>query len=151
MAARGFRHLLVPHDFSADADRALAVALDLARRHRARVTVLHVASPIALRSGFPPTITFCPPSAATLASLGRRLERTVARARRGRVPAVATAVAVGDPHDQILRALRGVDLVVMGTQGLTGMPHLLVGSVAEKVVRHAPVPVMTVRGRRRRR
>jgi nucleotide-binding universal stress UspA family protein len=151
MAARGFRHVLVPHDFSVDADRALAVALDLARRHRARVTVLHVASPIALRSGFPPTITLNPPSAAALAGLGRRLDRTVARARRGRSPAVATRVTVGDPHDQILRALRGVDLVVMGTQGLTGVPHLLVGSVAEKVVRHAHVPVMTVRTRRRRR
>jgi nucleotide-binding universal stress UspA family protein len=151
MAVRGFRHVLVPHDFSADADRALAVALDVARRHRARVTVLHVTSPIALRSGFPPTIAFAPPSAAALERVRRRLDRTVARARRGRAPAVATRVAVGDPHDEILRALRGVDLVVMGTQGLTGLPHLLVGSVAEKVMRHARVPVLTVRGPRRRR
>jgi nucleotide-binding universal stress UspA family protein len=150
--ARRFRRLLVPYDFSRDADRALATALGLARRESARVTVLHVVSPIVLPKGFPPTATFCPPTPALLAELRRRLDRRIARATGGRrTPPVIGRVVAGDPHRSIIAATRGADLVVMGTQGLTGISHLLIGSVAEKVVRHSPVPVLTLRRRGRAR
>ncbi|MGH7895395.1 MAG: universal stress protein [Candidatus Binatia bacterium] len=149
---RGFRRILVPHDFSTHADRALRTALDLAARAGARLTVLHVTSPIALQQGFPPTVTLHPPTTETLAELTAYLRRRVTRVRARTRSAVPTCrVTVGDPDREIVAAAGGADLVVMGTQGLTGLPHLLIGSVAEKVVRHSPVPVMTVpRGRARR-
>jgi nucleotide-binding universal stress UspA family protein len=58
---------------------------------------------------------------------------------------------VGPPAGCILEAARKADAIVMGTLGRTGLPHLLIGSVAERVVRHAPVPVLTVRAPARRR
>src|SRR5262249_20777722 len=59
------------------------------------------------------------------------------------------AIAGGNPADAIVRAAqeRGADLIVMGTHGRTGLQHVLLGSVAEKVVRTAPCPVLTVRHR----
>ena len=63
---------------------------------------------------------------------------------------VKTWVMVGPPAACILEAARKADTIVMGTLGRTGLPHLLLGSVAERVVRHAAVPVLTVRTRRRR-
>ncbi|MFQ6111704.1 MAG: universal stress protein [Nitrospinota bacterium] len=56
-------------------------------------------------------------------------------------------LSVGKPHEEIVRAAReeGADLIVMGTHGRHGLSHLLMGSVAERVVRIAPVPVFTVR------
>ncbi len=58
-------------------------------------------------------------------------------------------MVVGYPIDAILEAAKDVDLIVMATQGRTGLPHLLIGSVAERVVRHATKPVLTVRAGRR--
>ena len=57
------------------------------------------------------------------------------------------AVATGQPADAVVRVAqeRGVDLIVMATHGRTGLQHILLGSVAEKVVRLAPCPVLTVR------
>ncbi|HXJ36855.1 MAG TPA: universal stress protein [Candidatus Eisenbacteria bacterium] len=142
---KGFRRVLVPHDFSTHADRALRTALGLAARQGARLTVLHVTQPIGLVQGFPPTVIFQRPTQAMLANLTAQLARRVKRvAGRTRGGAPAVRVAVGDPHREIVAAARRADLIVMGTQGLTGLPHLLIGSVAEKVVRHSPVPVMTV-------
>jgi nucleotide-binding universal stress UspA family protein len=80
----------------------------------------------------------------------RRLVELVERALDGCAAAVRCRVAVGDPADRIVRAARSADLVVMATAGRTGLAHLLIGSVAEKVVRHATVPVLTIRPRTRR-
>jgi universal stress protein A len=63
---------------------------------------------------------------------------------------VATRVLTGAPWDQIVAAARddsAIDLIVMGTHGRTGLKHALLGSVAEKTVRHAPCPVLVVRSR----
>ncbi len=58
---------------------------------------------------------------------------------------VHPVVVVGHPANEIIEHARGHDIVVMGTLGLSGLSHLLMGSVAEKVVRHAPVPVLVIR------
>ena len=142
-----FRDVLVPYDFSPDADRALRVALDLAAKERGRVTVLHAIPRLSRAIGVPPGVF--PPailSAALPADQQRRLETRVARARRGRkAPRVACRVVVADPLVAILDAAKRSTAIVMGTLGLTGLPHLVIGSVAERVVRHAGVPVMTIR------
>ena len=142
-----FRNVLVPYDFSSDADRALRVALDLAREERGRVTVLHAIPLLSRVIGVPPGVF--PPavlSAALPADQLRRLERRVARALRGRTsPRVTCKVVVAEPVTAILDAARRSTAVVMGTLGLTGLTHLVIGSVAEKVVRHAGVPVLTIR------
>ena len=146
-----FRKILVPYDFSTDAARALRVALELAAAERGRVTVLHAIPPLSRVVGVPPGVF--PPavlSAALPADQMRRLEAHVARARRGRKrPPVACKVVVAEPLRAILDSARTATSIVMGTLGLTGLTHLVIGSVAERVVRHAGVPVLTIRSRAR--
>jgi nucleotide-binding universal stress UspA family protein len=138
-----FRKILVPYDFSRSAGRALRTAVDLARTHEGALQVLHVIPPLYPLHGRPIV-----PSATDLAETRRRLDAVVARAVKGRrVPRVRTSVVVGSPAPCILAAAAKADAIVMGTLGRTGLPHLLIGSVAERVVRHATVPVLTVRAR----
>jgi nucleotide-binding universal stress UspA family protein len=137
-----FRHILVPYDFSDPADRALDLAADLAVTHRGRLTVLHVVAPFHP----PPEIVAWLREAELIGPQLKRLQEVVAaRMGRRRVP-VECRVVVGYPIDAILDAARTSDVIVMATLGRTGLPHLLIGSVAERVVRHATTPVLTVRG-----
>jgi len=142
-----FRRILVPHDFSAHATRALRVAADLAARHGGRLTVLHAITPFQPVSGFPAVeeMAWIPP-ADLVAHERRHLNALVGRTVSARSGVRADVrVIVGDPFQQILEAARGANLIVMATAGRTGLSHLLIGSVAEKVVRHSPVPVLTLR------
>lgn len=140
-----FRRILVPHDFSAHATRALKVAAELARAHRGRLLVLHVITPFHPVTAFPEEGVALVSEADLMTGERSRLETLVARTLgRKRTPPVRCAVTIGDPYHRIADAARGVDLVVMSTAGRTGLAHILIGSVAEKVVRHAPVPVLTI-------
>jgi len=140
-----FRRILVPHDFSAHAARALRLAGELAREHDGRLLVLHVVAP------FPPVTAFPEEGVALVSEVDlmkaerSRLEEVVARTLGRDAPPTECKVTLGDPFHRIADAARGVDLVVMATAGRTGLGRLLIGSVAEKVVRHSPVPVLTVR------
>ena len=73
------------------------------------------------------------------------LEEAADDARRKSAVTVLTRSTIGSPYEEIVRAAREYDLVVMGTHGHSGLRQLLVGSVAEKVVRHCSRPVLTVR------
>jgi nucleotide-binding universal stress UspA family protein len=150
--ARLFRRILVPHDFSEPANRALRVAADLARAHRGRLSVLYVAVPFTPVTAFPAMegAVFVPP--VDVKAERKRLETLVRRTVGGRPGRrVACDVVVGDPSSRIVEAGRRHDAIVMATEGRTGLSHLLIGSVAEKVVRHATVPVLTVRPRAAKR
>jgi nucleotide-binding universal stress UspA family protein len=140
-----FRRILVPHDFSEPATRALEVAADLAAPRRGRLLVLHVIPPIHPPHGRAAWF----PDAALVARERRRLEAMVERVAGGRRLHFECRVAIGGPLERILDAARGVDSIVMSTAGRTGIPRLLIGSVAERVVRHSPVPVLTVRSQAR--
>jgi nucleotide-binding universal stress UspA family protein len=144
-----FRRILVPHDFSDHATRALVIAAELAATHGGKVTVLHVVAPVYAGAGFPATspIAWNPP-ARTLREIQVRLETVVRQAIGRRAAGVACRVAIGHPVEGILDAARRADLIVISTMGRTGLSHLLIGSVAENVVRHAAVPVLTIRARR---
>jgi nucleotide-binding universal stress UspA family protein len=143
--ARLFRRILVPHDFSRHATRSLQLAARMAAGG-GRLHVLHVIAP------FPPVTAHIVasrtwiPEEEVLADTGQRLEALVDRSLPGRSrPPIEVSVVIGDPMDRILAAAKKADLIVMSTAGRTGLPHLLIGSVAEKVVRHAPIPVLTLR------
>jgi nucleotide-binding universal stress UspA family protein len=141
-----FRKILVPHDFSDHATGALKVAAELAARHRGRLLVLNVVPPISPMTPLQPApeVPWVPPMEMVTADR-QRLERLVARTVGRRKVRTVVRVEVGDPFERILHASRGVDSIVMATAGRTGLAHLVIGSVAEKVVRHSPVPVLTVR------
>lgn len=143
-----FQKILVPYDFSRSAAAALAVAVELAAKHGGALLVVHAIAPVFPLHGAPLL-----PAPSELEAVGRQIEARVAAAVKGRrVRSVKSSVMVGQPYVCILEAARKADVIVMGTLGRTGLPHLLLGSVAERVVRHALVPVLTVRaapGRKR--
>lgn len=141
-----FGKILVPYDFSPSAAGALAVAADLAARHHGTLLVMHAIPPVYPTHGRPLV-----PAATELAAVGQQLAEAVARAVKGRrIARVRSWVAVGPPAGCILDASAKADSIVMGTLGRSGLPHFLLGSVAERVVRHADVPVLTVRAKARR-
>jgi nucleotide-binding universal stress UspA family protein len=149
---RLFRKVLVPYDFSTHATQALRAAAELAAGARGRLLVLHAIPPVypvavgpAAPAAWVPTTLPTPPM---IAEERRRLAATVARTLgRRTTPRVECRVVVADPFQAIVDAARGATAIVMSTLGRTGLAHLLMGSVAEKVVRHAPVPVLTIRPR----
>ena len=146
-AAMTQQHILVPTDFSASAEQALDYAIMLATRLHARVTLIHVIAPVFWGTGettaLPPP-TYC---AEVEANAQQGIEAALTRVRTAGLEG-QTMVVYGVPFERIIAAARdqGVDLIVMGTHGRTGLSHLLVGSVAERVVRLAPCPVLVTRG-----
>jgi universal stress protein A len=166
-----FKHLLVPTDFSEPANSALRYAIEEAALHGAQLTMLHVL-PAATQtdvhyvSGDPPP---GPPGTFDLLAGGRlgalslqsqpevvrrnrseealtQLRDLIANAFQGRWE---VEVAMGHPAEAIVLVAqeRGTDLIVMSTHGRTGLQHVFMGSVAEKVVRLAPCPVLTIKYR----
>jgi nucleotide-binding universal stress UspA family protein len=144
-----FTHILVPTDFSATSDAALDYARALAAKFDASLELLHVVEG-SFASGPMGTEAFVTSSPAIQAALMEdartRLSVRVTADDRARFNA-RTEVIAGQSARVILEYAqeRGIDAIVMGTHGRTGVAHLLMGSVAEKVVRHAPCPVLTVR------
>jgi nucleotide-binding universal stress UspA family protein len=138
--------ILVATDFSAHAERALDYAAELAAAYDAPLVLLHVyANPImALPDGY---VMMTVPNLADLVSgLHDGLRRVEARARQLGVREIETRLVEGVAWSEIIAAAKatGCDLIVMGTHGRGAITHLLLGSVAEKVVRKAECPVLTV-------
>jgi nucleotide-binding universal stress UspA family protein len=148
MPTADWKRICCPIDFSDASRAAMEVAADLARRFGADLVLLH-AYPI-------PGYTF--PDGSVMASpkmmqdladqAERHIEEWRADAQRLAGPqAVSAEKAIGEPAAEILAwaARHGVDLLVLGTHGRTGLEHALMGSIAERVVRRAHCPVLTVR------
>lgn len=135
------KKILHPTDFSETADQALGIARALARDSGARLVLLAVAPP-------PPPAPepYLPADELEGLVAGTRRELTQLAAKVTDVP-VDTIVESGDPASVIVQAARdtGADLIVMGTHGRTGLGRLLLGSVAELVVRRATCPVLTIK------
>lgn len=145
----GFTKILCPIDFSAASREALRVAVQLSRESSAPLVLTFVWDPPQWsRAGdFQlPTDALQEMAATDEAELGRwRAHAQELGARE-----VSVRFLTGTPWDQIVSLAKSdpsIDLVVMGTHGRTGLKHVLVGSVAEKVVRHAPCAVLVVRAR----
>src|SRR5262249_25207246 len=141
--------ILVATDFSEPSEAALMYGRELARTFNASLTVLHVVENVGARGYGADGFVFIDPSwqreveAAARQQLDAIVsieDRAVLRAETVVRASNATALAIVD----FAKEAR-IDLIVMGTHGRGGMAHLLMGSVAERVVRVAPCPVLTVR------
>jgi nucleotide-binding universal stress UspA family protein len=158
-------HILVPIDFSAYADQALAYAMALARELQARLTLLHVVAttplgvvegatgaPLAPKTtplGLVEGVAKFPPSYWQELETGieQRMEESLKPIHDVGLQG-ETVIVYGVPFQAIVDTAKeqGVDLIIMGTHGRTGLTHVLMGSVAENVVRLAPCPVLVTRG-----
>jgi len=142
-------HILMPTDFSVTSDLALDYAREIAQRFGASLHLLHVVEAPFVHGPFASDM-FIDETAdvrrAILEDVRARLARRVRR-REGEVPAASAEIVTGHSAETIVKHAGhlGADLIVMGTHGRTGLAHLLIGSVAERVFRTAPCPVMTVR------
>jgi nucleotide-binding universal stress UspA family protein len=144
-AHQPIRHILVAHDLTPNAEPALQYALELARNGAARLSVLHVHD-VSAASAAELASTASDWMASIAETARQRLDEVCAEAGAGTV--LHPELREGAPWREIDRfaADQDVDLIVMGTHGRRGLPHALLGSVAEKVVRTAPCPVLVVRG-----
>ncbi len=144
-----FDTILVPTDFSDDAGKALETAVELGKQLGGKVVLVHA----------PPTeVPVAYPGFAAGAIVPENYFSEVRAEAENHVKRVAseasgkgvdvTAQIVTGPASMAIVAFAeevGADLIVMGTRGLTGIKHVLLGSVAERVVRTAPCPVLTVK------
>ncbi|WP_418285335.1 universal stress protein [Halorubrum sp. DTA46] len=140
-----YDRILVPTDGSAEGERAVAHALDVATVHDAAVHALYVVD-TASYAGMPMESSWEGIGDLLRSDAADAVERVERLAADAAVD-VETAVVDGSPSREIIRYAEnnGCDLVVMGTHGRGGIDRLLLGSVAEKVVRGASIPVLTVR------
>ncbi len=142
-----WKRICCPIDFSDASRAAMEVAADLARRTGAELVLLH-AYPIPGYTFPDGSVVASPKMMQDLADQAERhLEEWRIEAARIAGGRVTTHKAVGEPAAEIVSFARsaGSDLVVVGTHGRTGLEHALMGSVAERVVRRAHCPVLTVR------
>jgi nucleotide-binding universal stress UspA family protein len=146
-----WKRIVVPHDFSPSANRAAALARDEAKTHGGEMILLHV---VDLPAGYGPETTLLVATNETPVGMREYAIRSATDHLRDlaeRLEAdgvdVSVFVRVGKPVDEILRfaSEHEADVIVMGTHGRTGLMHLIAGSVAERVVRGSPIPVMTIR------
>ena len=141
--------ILVATDFSEPSDAALAYGREFARTFKARLVALHVVDNVLTRAYGADGFVFADPELqdSLEASARRRLDALTGDQDRTLAGAVGVVLTSNAPAFAIVDYARehGVDLIVMGTHGRGAVAHLLMGSVAERVVRTAPCPVLTVR------
>jgi len=145
------KKILVPTDLSPESLQAIGYAIELGKPHRSEIVILYVLEPVTF---LPAGEVMSPgPDLSLLMSEQRRwaaaeLEKLSARLTRNGIKH-RTLLGSGTAHKEVVDAATRLkaDLVVMTTHGRTGVSHLLLGSVAEKVVRGAPCPVLTFRPR----
>ena len=133
-----FARILVPTDFSAPAETAVAYGRKMADQFDAALHLLHIAENPFLRAGFADPRSLDEAAARWLQDRLSEADR-----RRGAVTIVEQS---DEPASAILRYAKSnnIDLIVIGTHGRTGLARAALGSVAESVVRVAPCPVLTV-------
>ncbi len=141
---REFKTILCPTDFSEDSHQAVEYGADLVRASDGLLLLAHI---IHVPSGelyqsVRPTLNF---EDATVRARG--LLEDIRQTHAGGYAKCELLVEIGDPHEQLIAIARrhNADLIVTATHGRSGLRHLVMGSVAEKLIRHAPCPVLVVR------
>lgn len=136
------RTILFATDFSAPSNHAFSLACALARDYEARLLVVHVKPPLQMGGAEFAVIPVEPPG------YTEELRKQLSQVRPSEDNiAIQHYLGEGDPAAEIIRLARerACDLIVMGTHGRTGLGRLLLGSIAELVLRRAPCPVLTVK------
>ncbi len=142
------KRILVPTDFSKYSTHALTYAAAFADKFGAEIHLLHVVQNLALL--VPDMVNVVPPIVPSMeqmtGAVRDALERTVRENQLDQL-AVRKEVREGTPFYEIIQYAKelDIDLIVLATHGHSGLAHVLLGSVTEKVVRKAPCPVLTVR------
>jgi len=144
----GIQSILVPLDFSPSSLKALDYAVAFARRFQARLTLMHVVEPVAT----PDFAAAFPLGIGNDRLMRAAKEKLAGLVKKARIPARSIEkilVRLGRSFHEIADAARTrkVDLIIISTHGYTGLKHALLGSTTERVVRHAPCPVLVVRQR----
>lgn len=146
--ARDFslKHILVPVDFSQCSLKALRYAVAYARQFKAAITLLYVVQQYYLPGDFTGGLDYAALEKEIEANSARELE-SIGLKHVGKQAPWKALLRMGRPVDQIARVADelNVDLIILATHGHTGIKHVVLGSTAENVVRHAPCPVLTVR------
>lgn len=142
------KKILCPTDFSENSEHALKYALALAILSQADLQLFHVVEPITYPQStelFEPVLDEVELMMKMEAAYQKQLEDQVI-ALKEEYPKITGKLVNGNTFLEIIKAARDdVDMIVMGTHGRTGLAHVLIGSVAERVVREAPCPVLTVK------
>jgi universal stress protein A len=149
-----FRKILCPVDFSTYSVDALRAASALALQFGGTLTVVHVIAPVPVSAvpGSPTTFNVAEYQRQLVdgytSKLDDLLSSTLPTELRTSSSRLRSVVVHGDPAYEIVRCAQeeSVDLIVLATRGRTGWEHVLFGSVAERVVRLSPCPVLTLRG-----
>jgi len=140
--------ILAPVDFSDCSDRALTYAVEMTDKFQAELILLYVVPEIS---------TLVPDAVMAVPTVGPDMDEVMKAANESLVKLVATKQLtrlnprlesrIGSPAHTIIQTATDdkIDLIVLGTHGRSGLSHFFLGSVAEKVVRGAPCPVLTVR------
>jgi universal stress protein A len=142
-----FEKILTAIDFSENSDYAFKYALSLAKQFQAELTILHVINePVDLRGFYVPHISFEQLEKEIEDGAVKMMEK-FCQEQMGDFTSYTTSTATGIPYEEIIRIAEETDtsLIVLGTHGRTGLDHILFGSTAERVVRSASCPVLTIR------
>ena len=144
------KSILVPTDFSTPSKKALDYAVPFAERFGAKLTLLHVVEPVATPD-FVNSFPLMMENDKVMAACKAQLQSLVKQKAIDPKLVEKTLVRQGRAFHEIADAARTlkVDLIIISTHGYTGLKHALLGSTAERVVRHAPCPVLVVRERER--
>jgi nucleotide-binding universal stress UspA family protein len=142
-----FDKILFATDFSENSEHAFDYALALARQFGSHLTIIHVINePVDLRGFYVPHISF-EKLEKEIEEGAEKLMQKFCRTRAKDFADYETLIVAGIPYEEILKkaAEQQASLIILGTQGRKGIDHFLFGSTAERVVRNAKCPVMTVR------
>jgi nucleotide-binding universal stress UspA family protein len=142
-----FDKILFANDFSENSDHAFDYALTLAKQFDSRLIIIHVINePVDLRGFYVPHISF-EKLEKEIEEGAEKMMQKFCRSRAKDFTNYETMIVAGIPYEEILKKAdeEKVSLIVLGTQGRKGIDHFLFGSTAERVVRNAKSPVMTVR------
>ena len=142
-----FSTILFANDFSEGSEHAFDYALSLANQYAAKLLIVHIINePVDLRGFYVPHISFENLEKEIADGAEKMMDRFCSENLAG-YDNFEKHVITGVPYEEIVRKAEesGADLIIMGTHGRKGVDHLLFGSTAERVVRNAACPVMTVR------
>ena len=142
------KNVLVATDFSEASDAALTYGRDLARSYGATLHVLHITESVLVRFSIEAPIAYLPELQTQIDDAARRrIDALVTDQDRATIGARAVVITSPGTDEAIVQYAKDhrIDLIVMGTHGRRALSHMLMGSVAERVVRTAPCPVLTVR------